>query len=75
MNKRNFKTNQVASAILKNSDEKKRKLEKQVDSGSSCANNKAHEFVKQCKEINFQQTGVKFLQTFKEVGQPSKIIY
>ena len=67
MNKRNFKTNQVASAILKNSDEKKRKLEKQVNSGSSCTNNRAHEFVKQCKEINFQQT-------FKEVGEPGKII-
>ena len=73
MNKRNFKNYQVA--ILKNSDKKKRKLEKQVDSGSSCTNNKAHEFVKQCKEISFQQTGVKCLQTFKKVGKPGKIIF
>ena len=79
MFKRTSTDYQVGSVILNNSDKKKRKLEhldqNQVNSGSSCTNDETHEFVKHSKEVVFQQTDVKYLQTFKEIRQIGKITY
>ena len=80
MNKSIIKNNKVPSTSpLKISYQKKRKLEildqKQVNFCSSDTNDEAHEFVKQCKEIVFQQTDDECLQTFKEIGQLGKITY